>query len=161
MSPAALINSDEPLVDNVKLFGKQYHSDHGCNLNQRAAATIMDLPVELLIQIFVHCSQLVGGGDLPQIVVSAVCKFWRDVVLDTPRAWQYICLNDKHRPLRASHVLARVWLERSQNFPVDIRINVSDSDNLLALISPLVLIAIVEWQFVIIATVDGVWQLYK
>ncbi|KAI0087765.1 hypothetical protein BDY19DRAFT_1057848 [Irpex rosettiformis] len=136
MSPDAIF-SDEHLVDSFKPSKKQQNNGYG--FRKLVAATIMDLPVELLIQIFVHCSHLVGGYDLPQIAVSEVCGFWRDVVLDTPRAWQYISLDDRHRPLRASHKLARVWLERSQNFPVDIRINVSDSENLLALISPLVI----------------------
>ncbi|KAI0802072.1 hypothetical protein BC629DRAFT_1284651 [Irpex lacteus] len=134
MSPAATLD-DGLAVDHFKSFKKQ---DYDTHVRSLIAATITDLPVELLIQIFLHCSHLVDGRDLPQLAVSEVCRFWRAVILDTPRAWQYIYLDDKHRPLRASHRLARVWLERSQNFPVDIRINLDDSDNLLALISPLI-----------------------
>ncbi|KAI0345937.1 hypothetical protein BDW22DRAFT_1353574 [Trametopsis cervina] len=129
MSPAAVHNTEHH-SDNAKEFCRAPSPNP-------VAAAIDRLPVELLIQIFVHCSRLASGSSLPQLVISEVCRFWREIVLNTPHAWQQISLDDRQRSIRASHTQAALWLDRSQSLPVDIHINLEDADNLLPLVSPL------------------------
>ncbi|KAI0683447.1 hypothetical protein BC835DRAFT_1395036 [Cytidiella melzeri] len=132
MSPAA-IHNERACLDDSKLHKKHKRDYVGIPVT----ATVDHLPVELLIQIFVHCSRSPSERVLPQITISLVCRFWRDIILHTPHAWQHIFLDDRLRSIRASHTQAITWLHRSQNLTVDIHIHLADSDNLLPLTSPL------------------------
>ncbi|KIM29292.1 hypothetical protein M408DRAFT_52998, partial [Serendipita vermifera MAFF 305830] len=60
---------------------------------QRAwIAPIRKLPIEILAEIFVHCSSL---SELAPVTVSEVCRFWRQVILATPQAWCLIHFGHK------------------------------------------------------------------
>ena len=49
-----------------------------------------------------------------------VCRFWREIVLNTPRAWAYLEISH-HRPPKISHLLS--WLDRSCTAPLHIRVS--------------------------------------
>ena len=59
-----------------------------------------------------------------QVLVSHVCRFWRDVALNMPSLWTNLDFTEGP-PFTKS----RVWIERSQNLPLDIHIDCGGSDD--------------------------------
>jgi len=58
-------------------------------LEERKAsiAPIRAIPVEILIEIFLLASK---DDDLAPVILSGVCRWWRNTILATPRAWSFI-----------------------------------------------------------------------
>lgn len=134
MSPAAVHGNDnDPHYGHHNLCRRRDKQHGSINL----VAAIDYLPVELLIQIFVLCTRTSSSFLLPSMTISQVCRFWREISLNTPHIWQYIHLDDRIRPIRASHIQATTSVDRSRSLSLDIHINLADSDNLLPLLSPL------------------------
>lgn len=83
---------------------EQYHQDttRFCELNESYLAPIRRLPVEVLTNIFelccidgicfVECSRFRTVTHCPQLVLSAVSHFWREVVTSRPGLWSTIDL---------------------------------------------------------------------
>lgn len=94
------------------------------------------LPVELLIDIFVACARDVDGYPLVPLLLSHVCRTWRDIVLGLPRVWQFLSLNDT-RSCASTDYQSLLWLKHSKLLPLDVRIEVSNVDLLLPLMVPL------------------------
>ena len=67
-----------------------------------------------------------GSSDFPppglsfQIIVSHVCRHWRNVALSTPSLWTTIEVTPEARP---PYGPVSAWLERSKGLPVDIYVN--------------------------------------
>ena len=86
----------------------------------RSQSPIYRLPEELLSSIFVTgvCQ---SGDDQDSLLVSSlmlVCRYWRDVVVDSPELWATICISP-HDSLQK----ARRRLARSKSVPLDITVN--------------------------------------
>ncbi|EPS96528.1 hypothetical protein FOMPIDRAFT_1053174 [Fomitopsis schrenkii] len=92
------------------------------------------LPPELLIEIFVFCTEDLSDGLAP-LTLGCVCRYWRDVSLTSPRIWQRLVLIDR-RKTEASHAQAELWLSRSGQLPLYVHANIGSSDHLLPLLSP-------------------------
>jgi F-box-like len=63
-------------------------------------APIRKVPTEVLADILLFASEM---DDLAPVKISAVSRFWRDIILATPKAWSFIHLkrhHDKHIHLR-------------------------------------------------------------
>ena len=100
-----------------------------------ASCSIVDhLPPELLIEIFVFCTEDLGDGLVP-LTLARVCRYWRDVGSASPRIWQRLVLSDRHK-LEASHAQAELWLSRAGQLPLYVHANLESRDNLLPLLSP-------------------------
>lgn len=99
-------------------------------------ATIDHLPVELLIEIFTRCADDIDDYPLGAVYISQVCQFWRNIVRNSPHAWQRISLNGQ-RSVVSSRAQVDLWSELSRGRPLDIHINISEADNLLPVVSPL------------------------
>jgi len=105
---------------------------------------ISRLPVELLSCIFMLSSEPDTDECLPfdsstvrtPLILSRVCKHWRDVARSTPRLWARICITsdlseDDGSPDPPSHVNMRhinTCLSLSRNCPLDILIDARDED---------------------------------
>ena len=88
------------------------------------------LPVELQAEIFTYCL-----SDFPRLdsneapfLIATVCKAWRLVVTSTPKLWSSFEIEvsegsstTAQRGLRVEKVL-KIWLERSQNYPLSVRV---------------------------------------
>ena len=100
---------------------------------------ISKLPVELLSCIFMHSSESNTDECLPfdsstvrtPLILSCVCKHWRNVARNTPRLWARICITsellvDNDSLDHFSHVLT--CLSLSRHCPLDILIDARDED---------------------------------
>jgi hypothetical protein len=87
----------------------------------RSQSPVYRLPEELLSSIFVVGVCELGDED-PLLVSSLmlVCRFWRDVAINTPELWATICVSP-HDSLEK----ARRRLARSKSVPLDITVNFS------------------------------------
>lgn len=107
-----------------------------CTPRYEYFATVEDLPVELLVQIFIALAESSEEFPLASLILSQVCSFWRGIVLNLPQAWQTIYLDDS-RTIHSLHVQADLWARQCSGYSLDIHIHLSDGDNLLPLLSPL------------------------
>ena len=95
---------------------------------------ISRLPPELLIDIFVHCSDEPSDQLIP-VALGQVCRYWKDVSTLSPRIWQNLYLYETHGTSAAQHQAVR-WMHMSSPLPFDVRIEASTTDMILPLLSP-------------------------
>lgn len=107
-----------------------------CTTRYEHYSTAEDLPIELLVQIFIALAESAEDFPLAPLVLSQVCHFWREIVLNSPQVWQSIYLDDS-RPIHSQHTQADLWASNCSDNPLDIHVRLSDGDNLLPLLSPL------------------------
>ena len=74
------------------------------------------LPVEILEMIFEDHASLEWGAPT---IDGQVCRFWREIVLNTPRAWAYIEIRKDYMPSMGE---VRLRLHRSSSAPLHIDI---------------------------------------
>lgn len=74
-------------------------------------APIRKLPVEVLAEIFVHCS---SHSALAPVTITEVCHLWRQVVLATPQAWCFIYFGYYRKRTDESRYLP-TFFERSKS----------------------------------------------
>ncbi|KAG9315781.1 hypothetical protein JVU11DRAFT_3430 [Chiua virens] len=85
----------------------------------RSQSPIYRLPEELLSSIFII--GVCQSGDQDPLLVSSlmlVCRYWRDVVIDTSELWATICISPNDSLEKARRKLAR-----SKSVPLDITVN--------------------------------------
>jgi hypothetical protein len=75
------------------------------------------LPSELLGVIFEEHAKLDWKAP---VIDGQVCRLWRQIVLNAPRAWAYLEICDDKQP-RVGEL--RLWLHRSAATPLHIRVN--------------------------------------
>jgi len=85
----------------------------------RSQSPIYRIPEELLSSIFVTGVRNMGEEDsLLVATLMLVCRYWRDVAINTPELWSDICVSP-HDSLEKAHRR----LARSRSVPLDITIN--------------------------------------
>ncbi|OJA10605.1 hypothetical protein AZE42_11200 [Rhizopogon vesiculosus] len=144
------------VMDEIKIGDQQLLEQ------QDGASAGSDLPVEVLCQIFDHCVPKTDEGLPPDlkrapILLTRICRQWREVVVDMPSLWcrlylQAECPEQLHR-VAFSY---RSWLKRSFGRPLSLTIHWSPKgavklQNLLQpftiQISSLMVISLVEESF--------------
>jgi hypothetical protein len=87
-------------------------------MNPTAPLVIHELlPSEIMGVIFEEHAKLEWRAPA---IVGRICHIWRQIVLNTPRAWIYLEISDKMQPgIRE----LREWLDRSGSLPLYIRVN--------------------------------------
>ncbi|KAG9042064.1 hypothetical protein FS837_011378 [Tulasnella sp. UAMH 9824] len=76
---------------------------------------VLGLPYDILYLIF---TQVVHDKDGFPIVISHVCRYWRQYAFDTPSFWTSL----KFRKSIPEIEKYRTWLERSKETPFDLEI---------------------------------------
>ncbi|KAJ7887498.1 hypothetical protein B0H14DRAFT_3127491 [Mycena olivaceomarginata] len=86
----AQIFEQERVLDQLR----QTRSDVERELHATATYPILTLPTEITAEIFGHCLLVFGACTIPHtykrsapIILSAVCRAWRDIALATPILW--------------------------------------------------------------------------
>lgn len=92
------------------------------------------LPAEILAEIFAFLCQEIeivprdsrNPAALSPLRVSQVCSQWREAALSTPKLWSNIAIHAMQKyPIPSSRVhLLRLHLERSQQCPLTLRLNI-------------------------------------
>ncbi|KAF8960206.1 hypothetical protein BDZ97DRAFT_2077610 [Flammula alnicola] len=88
------------------------------------------LPIELQIEIFTHCLPSFPRFDINDgpLLISRVCRAWKDLVLDTPKFWSTfeIEITGSGTSLSPPDINVTntmdIWLKRSKNYPLTVRI---------------------------------------
>ncbi|KAI0631954.1 hypothetical protein C8Q77DRAFT_1060219 [Trametes polyzona] len=101
---------------------------------RQGQSPIHRLPPELLIDIFVFCSDD-PSDDLAPIVLGQVCRYWKDVTYLSPRIWQRIYLYE-HHPISLSHDQAQWWIYKAGPLAFDVRVEAHTIDMILPMLSP-------------------------
>ncbi|TDL24121.1 hypothetical protein BD410DRAFT_108965 [Rickenella mellea] len=83
----------------------------------------VELPAELLVQIFLHCLPTDGFPEpsiqAAPILLGRVCTVWRSVTLNTPQLWAQISLSSSLAPPEELYEHGiREWVRRSGNRPL-------------------------------------------
>lgn len=107
------------------------------------------LPLELLIEIV---TTVAWEEPLAPLRLRLVCRWWRDIVDASPSVWQRLSFGDD---VAISQARAVLWMRRSIPLPIDIDLHITDSDMLLAHLSPL-FPCIDRWRRL---TLHGAWEL--
>lgn len=101
-------------------------------------ALINQLPTELLIELFSTCFD--NDPVYLPLSLASVCHLWREIILTSPRLWQFISIDyhQGHRSMSSIISQAHIWLSRSAplHFDVEFKLNPNSQDSLLPLMSP-------------------------
>ncbi|KAF7336890.1 F-box domain-containing protein [Mycena venus] len=91
---------------------------------------VVTLPVEIVSQIFMYClpdDPLAPGAFDPAVVLGQVCRLWRDIALSLPDLWSSWSLAvDGNIPFGRVVMGINLWMSRSQNRPLSIRLHHRD-----------------------------------
>ncbi|KAJ7600483.1 hypothetical protein C8J56DRAFT_847016 [Mycena floridula] len=96
-------------------------------------AVIIEIPTELLIEIFSFCAAV---EPLAPLTLQLVCHLWRDIVQSSPSVWQRVEMHDTKRSISDSHAQAKTWLSLSNPLPFEVSVDVQSPDTILPLLSP-------------------------
>ncbi|KAG1747914.1 uncharacterized protein EDB91DRAFT_1021820, partial [Suillus paluster] len=81
-------------------------------------------PTEVLSQIFVHClpetSHFSPAPKLAPVLLTRICRRWRDVAVAMPSLWHRLELKDDHRNWQQQAFCYDLWLKRSQEHPLSL-----------------------------------------
>ncbi|KAF8164818.1 hypothetical protein B0H34DRAFT_686757 [Crassisporium funariophilum] len=96
----------------------------------RRLSPFLSLPVELHVEIFSHCIPPFPRFDIREgpLLIARVCYAWRSLVLSTPRLWSSFAIEIQGSgtsvSLQDMYIVSTVklWLERSRNYPLSIRV---------------------------------------
>ncbi|KAF9221498.1 hypothetical protein BS17DRAFT_784841 [Gyrodon lividus] len=95
--------------------------------------SISSLPPELLIEIFVISTR--SSGQWTPLVLSRVCKLWREICIASPRVWQLIVVDKSWRPISSIRTQAELWIARSAPLPFGVDVELADFERLLPIMS--------------------------
>ncbi|KAF9236479.1 hypothetical protein BU15DRAFT_76923 [Melanogaster broomeanus] len=95
--------------------------------------SICSLPPELLIEIFATSNR--SAGPFNPLILSTVCKLWKEICIASPRVWQLITVNKTWRPISSIQAQAQLWIARSAPLPFDVDVDLADFERLLPIMS--------------------------
>lgn len=91
---------------------------------------INDLPPEVLSEILYWCIPTAKDQESSKprfaLVLSHVCRHWRNIALETPRLWTYTKIRVIQHHLPPALELMKLYLERSKTCPIFIDIDFVD-----------------------------------
>jgi hypothetical protein len=128
--------------------GPPNHADLATRLD--SLAYINRLPIETLTDIFLHCLSfaptyplVIPKAGYAPLLLCQICAYWRQVALATPELWASIQIG----PGTVHRLLASLWLERSQRWPLTFYISsLRPVKNYTKDILPMLLVNIDRWH---------------
>ncbi|KAK7036032.1 F-box domain-containing protein [Favolaschia claudopus] len=89
---------------------------------------VLTLPNEVVAEIFLHflprypvCPPLTGPNS--PILLTHICRLWREIALTTPQLWRAVSLSGRWSPFEAN----KIWVSRAGCCPLAIRMNGRDA----------------------------------
>ncbi|KAF8636958.1 hypothetical protein AX17_003134 [Amanita inopinata Kibby_2008] len=93
---------------------------------------ISNLPAEVLVEIFKHCTPILGDvsralKDVAPLLLCRVCSSWRTLARSTPELWKSMTIHIPHILKDARYVTSFIagWLGRSGTLPLAIYLNIT------------------------------------
>ncbi|OAX36314.1 hypothetical protein K503DRAFT_744563 [Rhizopogon vinicolor AM-OR11-026] len=136
------------VIDKIKnlrhrLVEKRGKVKQSMNLHKGLISALWRLPAEILSQIFVHClSAETGLGILLPLLLTRICRRWREVAVDTPSLWCNLSVNISRKQSTQWPQAAFCydsWLRRSQGLPLSltrVRYDNDDKTKVQSLLQP-------------------------
>ncbi|KAL5480657.1 hypothetical protein ACEPAI_9597 [Sanghuangporus weigelae] len=110
-----------------------YLSDVGASLSGQSRP-IDKLPFEVLAAIFSWCCPTFNdhyrGTPLSPVMLSHVCRSWRQATIDTPSLWTYLNLTVAYSSIGGMEKACdqlRLWVEKSNNCPLLVEVEFVES----------------------------------
>ncbi|KAG1747911.1 uncharacterized protein EDB91DRAFT_1198424 [Suillus paluster] len=105
-----------------QLVEKKDKITQSMNLPKELVSTHWRLPTEVLSQIFVHClpetSHFSPAPKLAPVLLTRICRRWRDVAVAMPSLWCRLELEVDHSDWQQQAFCYDSWLKRSQGRPL-------------------------------------------
>jgi hypothetical protein len=114
------------------LAEKQEKITQSVTLHRGLLSALWLLPTKVLSQIFVHClpqSDLISlenSLNSAPMLLTRICRRWRDVALDTPNLWCRLYMDiyyPHYRQWEQQRFFFDLWLKRSQGRPVEVELS--------------------------------------
>ncbi|KAG1874390.1 hypothetical protein F4604DRAFT_2009893 [Suillus subluteus] len=131
------------IADGERLVDKRDKIIHSVNLHEGLGPAVSRLPAELLSEIFMHTlpsfDELLPPSKLRSpMLLTRICRRWREVVVDTPSLWcrlfgGYKSSQRGHRPQEA--FCYNTWLKRSRGLPLSLALTCR-TNHLTSLLQP-------------------------
>ncbi|KAK7018476.1 F-box domain-containing protein [Favolaschia claudopus] len=90
---------------------------------------VSTLPNELIAEIFLHflpkypiCPPLAGPNS--PIILTHICRSWRDIAIATPRLWRAVSLSGRRSWANPNNI--NLWFSRAGCLPLALRLNEAD-----------------------------------
>ena len=109
-------------LDRLKAEALHLHQPPRPSTSAHSPRNAVQLPVELWAEVF---REVVSFDHTRVLVLSRVCKHWRDIALDTAALWDTLVLT-RHRP--AAKV--QMWMKRSKGLIRKLHVTQAAADNL-------------------------------
>jgi hypothetical protein len=128
-----LAELDAQIVEQKRVLEELKHtrSDVERELHATATYPVVELPIDITAEIFGHCVQVFEPVSIPYyyttsapIVISAVCRAWKDIALATPALWSHLHIFLSFLATRMTSESGLVegfidrWLTRAGNRPL-------------------------------------------
>ncbi|KAG1868256.1 hypothetical protein DFJ58DRAFT_97554 [Suillus subalutaceus] len=129
-------------INNLRqqLAEKKDKITQSMNSHKRLASALWRFPTEILSHIFMHClpkdKYLSPDSKLPPVLLTRICRRWRDVAVGTSGLWCRLFVDVRHRDWQKTAFGCDSWLKRSQRCPLSLAVkcvgnDMTDQQNLL------------------------------
>ncbi|KAG1875844.1 hypothetical protein F4604DRAFT_1924911 [Suillus subluteus] len=123
-------NTDSPAVsDTLQNIAKILQSN---NSHKKFSSAIWRLPTEILAQIFLYCipedGNLAPAPYLAPMLLTTVCRRWREVAVDMPSLWCRLRLEIRHGDWQQRAFCYDSYLKRSQGRQLSLTLECHNND---------------------------------
>ncbi|KAG2141855.1 hypothetical protein DEU56DRAFT_268578 [Suillus clintonianus] len=132
-------------VENVRqqLFKNMDNITQSMDLHKGLVSALSRLPAEILSQIYVDClpetHHLLPTPTQAPMLLTQICRRWREVALDTPSLWCRLSVRVNHTDWQRAVLCCDSWLKRSRGCLLSLTLEYhtnSDSAKLQNLLQP-------------------------
>ncbi|KAG0704602.1 hypothetical protein DFH29DRAFT_997494 [Suillus ampliporus] len=130
------ISGLETVMDSIKnlhqqLVEKKDKITQSMNLHKGLVSSLWRLPAEVLCQIFDDCLPetrflLPPLKQNAPILLTGICRRWRDVAVDMPRLWCRLSVTVDDRDWQRAAFCYDSWLKRSRGLPLSLALQCSN-----------------------------------
>ncbi|KAH7918678.1 hypothetical protein BV22DRAFT_1076017 [Leucogyrophana mollusca] len=97
------------------------------NRHQGLISCIRRFPAETLGEIFIHClppdPHIQPNPRQAPLLLTRICRSWRQVALATPRLWCSLYVGPSHRVQQQALSFYHTWLSRARSVPLSIAVD--------------------------------------
>ncbi|KAG2089461.1 uncharacterized protein F5147DRAFT_725854 [Suillus discolor] len=136
----AILTERQQQLDTLKAVMESIQNIHGqlveeknkviesINLHERLGSSALSrLPTEILSHIFVYClpedEYLSPASRLAPILLTRICRRWREVVVGMPRLWCSLRLEVQHDDWQRRVFCYEAWLKRTLGQPLSLALH--------------------------------------
>ncbi|KAG2132899.1 uncharacterized protein EDB93DRAFT_1175298 [Suillus bovinus] len=130
------ISDLETIMDGIQTLHRQVLEKknkliESINSHERLRLALWRLPTEILSHIFVSClpedKYLLPASRLPPILLTRICRRWREVAVGTPGLWCRLRLAVEHNDWQKRAFCYDAWLKRTQDHPLSLALRCYDN----------------------------------